>query len=113
MSVILIISVLSYSSIVNLSPVPQENPVRVACAVFVLIPHKNTQTRKEVLKPGSPCPCPEEDQDCLLDQDLECRKTLNIKQTEEIVISLHYKRHRRRKLKKLFKKWIQQGGDHS
>ena len=87
---------------------------RVPRAVFDLIPsHKEASSRK-VFVSGSACPCPEDtSSECILDHDLECRKTLDSLPGKELIVSAHYKRHRRNKLKKLFKKWIQQGGEHS
>ena len=91
-------------------PVKQALLTRVPRAVFDLIP-RHHQTK--VFISGSPCPCPDTGGECILDADLECRKTLQILPSKAKLFSAHYKRHRRNKLKKLFKKWIQQGGQHS
>ena len=87
---------------------------RVPRAVFDLIPSQKDATNRKVFVSGSVCPCPEDTgSECILDHDLECRKTLGSPPGKELIFSAHYKRHRRNKLKKLFKKWIQQGGGHS
>ena len=54
------------------------------------------------------CPCQEKDSGCVLDQHVPCRTILNILPGKDGVHSRLKKRHWRRKLRKLFAKWIHQ-----
>ena len=119
MLLLLVICVLGHSVYIHSLPVQHSDSDldklgRVTRAVFDLIPSQKDATNRKVFVSGSPCPCPEDTSSkCILDHDLECRKTLATLPSKEVIFSAHYKRHRRNKLKKLFKKWIQQGGEHS
>ena len=89
---------------------------RVSRAVFDMIPSHTAYKHhhSKVFISGSPCPCPKPGHtECVLDHQLQCRNTLNILSSKEVLFSGKYRRHRRSRLKKMFKKWIEEGGKHS
>ena len=118
MFVYLVTIILSYSCTILSLPVSLPHSIsRVPRAVFDIIPSHTAVSEdtysSKVFISGSSCPCPDGNSQCVLDQNFECKKTLNILPSKESVFSGHHKRHRRKMLKKLFKKWIQEGGKHS
>ena len=79
-------------------------------AVFDLIPKQNSTKESAIPMPGPglPSSCPEEDTECVLDENLKYKKTLNILPGKEIVLSGQHRRVRRKRIKKLFAKWMKQ-----
>ena len=79
-------------------------------AVFDLIPRQNSAEESAIPMPGSGLlsSCPEEDTGCVLDETMNYKKTLNILHGKEIVFSGQHRRVRRKRIKKLFAKWMKQ-----
>ena len=79
-------------------------------SVYDLMPTRTLDNQKpqEKFTARVSCPCQEKDNGCVLDQHVTCRTILNILPGKDGARPRQKKRHWRRKLKKLFAKWIQQ-----
>ena len=115
MNILVVYSVFSMVAFTEAAPLQEHILSRAPRAVFDLIPNTRVQHREDkrvqgkVFISGSPCPCPEGE--CVVDHDLECRRILNILHSKETLFSTQRQRHRRHRIKKLFRTFIRQGGD--
>jgi hypothetical protein len=77
-------------------------------AVFDLIPNKSSveYSTKRKTQSWSPCPCPNEDTSCLLDENIKCRKTFVV--FKKVIFSGKHRIIRRKRMKKMFAKWMKQ-----
>ena len=113
-NIFIVCSVLYMHRFADAAPLQEYILSRAPRAVFDLIPNTRVQSREDkklqdkVFMSGSPCPC--SGGECVLDHDLECRRILNIIHNKETIFSKQSQRHRRHRLKQLFRTWIKQGG---
>eukprot|EP00092_Neocalanus_flemingeri_P057132 GFUD01067814.1.p1 GENE.GFUD01067814.1~~GFUD01067814.1.p1 ORF type:complete len:126 (+),score=7.22 GFUD01067814.1:30-380(+) len=108
MNSFLSISVISLTySHVNCGPIKMQE-TRMKRAVFDIIPL--AEDRVGVDSPGSTCQCSDGIFNCIRDDRLVCRRTLESLQNEQLVDRLERKTRRknRRRLRHFFRKWLKE-----